>query len=65
MKTKTLTGKDKYDLDKQQWDWQSGSKIVIGKQWPDERLPLTMSAPRFGAKIEARDQFSRRIDYED
>jgi hypothetical protein len=63
MKTKVLTGKNEDDLNRQQWEWQSQSKIVIKRKWPDERLPLAMKPPTSG-KIEALDQVSRRIHYE-
>jgi len=65
IETITLTGKDEADLNRKQWDWQTNgpTDVVIVEQHPDELLPITMSArPRF-AKIEATDQFSRRIDY--
>ena len=63
VETIKLTGKDKFDLDKQQWDWRNATDVFIVKQHPDELLPMVMSArPRF-SKIEAVDRFSRRIDY--
>jgi hypothetical protein len=66
MKTVTLTGMDETDLNQKQWVWQTtGSPKRIIKQWPDERLPMTMQAQRFGQKIQFKDQISRRLDYED
>lgn len=67
MKTKTLVGMDKTDLDNKQWEWQTtASPIRILKQWPDELLQLKFRAQRPGEKIEPPDgQMQRRIDYED
>lgn len=67
MKTKTLLGVDESDLNKKQWEWQttSASPIKILRQWPDEMLPIEARPVLSGAKILARDQFKRRIDYED
>jgi len=54
------------DLNRKQWDWQTGGSIdvVIVKQHPDQLLPMVMRARRPFAKIEMTDdRFSRRIDY--
>jgi hypothetical protein len=66
IETITLTGKDETDLNRKQWDWQTGGSIdvVIVKQHPDQLLPMVMRARRPFAKIEMTDdRFSRRIDY--
>jgi hypothetical protein len=63
---KVLAGKDKYDLDKQQWEWQSANpKVIIRKVYRDEDLPLKVVNRRFGEKLPpAADRVSRRIDYD-
>lgn len=59
-----LKGKDKYDLDKQQWEWRSAHpRAVIVKQWPDEALPLALVPLARFEKILAPDSVSRRIEY--
>jgi len=64
IETITLTGKDKVELDKKQWDWQTGgAAVVILEVYADERLPLWMNRPRRYSKIEAVGRVSRRIDY--
>jgi hypothetical protein len=66
IETITLTGKDETDLNRKQWDWQTGGSIdvVIVKQHSDQLLPMVMRARRPFAKIEMTDdRFSRRIDY--
>lgn len=66
-KTKTITGKNEADLNEKQWEWQTTASppVVITKQWPDEILPLDLQPSGSHTKIEARDQVSRRIDYDD
>jgi len=62
-----ITGMNKHDLDKKQWDWRSAHpKAVVLKVHPDEQLPLKMTHVRRGEKRPpADDQVSRGIDYED
>jgi hypothetical protein len=67
MKSKTFTGKDKQDLDKQVWAWRSqSSKVAVKKTYPDEILPVVASKPagKFAPKSSV-DLVSRKIDYED
>jgi hypothetical protein len=64
--TKTFTGKDSYDLDKQLWDWRSDNPLaVITKVHSDEALLLEMASVRYGEKILSPDLVSRRIEYQD
>jgi hypothetical protein len=59
-------GKDKYDLEQQQWTWQTSASpaVLIVKIQADEEIPLKFTAPRFGSKIEAaQDRLIRRIEY--
>jgi hypothetical protein len=62
--TKVFTGKDKYDLDKQLWDWRSlHPRARIETTHPDVRLPLEMQGRRPGGILIATDALSRQIDY--
>jgi hypothetical protein len=68
MKSETFKGKDKYDLDKQIWDWRSAHpNFVVKKTHPIEKLPVDLSKPvsQFAKKIPAADCVSIRLDYED
>lgn len=61
-----LKGKDKYDLDQQQWTWQTSANpaVLIVKISADEELPLRLTPTRFARKIEAaQDRVTRRIEY--
>jgi hypothetical protein len=62
VKTVTLKGKDKFDLDTQQWNLQE-TGVTIVKVDPDEQLPLQVTTPELGTPILARDTVSRRIEY--
>jgi hypothetical protein len=60
---KRFIGKDKFDLDRQQWDWQSANpRAVVTKVHPDEMLPVGMSPVRHGAKISTPDTISKQIE---
>ena len=62
--TITLSGVDKVDLHKKQWEWQGGTPggVILTKVHADEVRPLVM-ASKF-AKIEApKGSISRRIEY--
>jgi hypothetical protein len=66
IKSKLFTGKDTFDLDKQQWDWQSSNPTAaVRTVHPDQILPLEMTRRSFGEKIIAPDLLSRRLEYED
>lgn len=46
MKSKTFTGKDKPDLDRQIWNWRSAnSHMSVKKIHPMEDLPLRLHKP--------------------
>ena len=65
MKSITLRGKDKKDLETQLWKWKSSNpKAVITKQHPIEHLVLDMKKPvgKY-AKLEVQDSVSMRIYY--
>ena len=67
MPSKTFEGKDKYDLDKQIWDWKSANpKVKELKRESIKSLPLTVTAPTMPyAKKESPNIVSIRIDYDD
>ena len=62
LETTVLKGKDKQDLDKQEWDLRA-TGVTIDRIWPDESIPLRLTTPKGGEKIMAQDTVSRRIDY--
>jgi hypothetical protein len=66
MKSKTFTGKDKPDLDRQIWSWRSANlHISVKKIHPIKDVPFRMHRPhvRFD-KIKSEDRVSVRVDYE-
>jgi hypothetical protein len=68
MKTKTFTGKDERDLNKQKWEWHSTyPNAVVKKIYPIETLSpdLTRPAGRFAKIGPAQALVSMRIDYEE
>jgi hypothetical protein len=67
IKSKLFTGKDTFDLDKQQWDWRSANPAaVVTKVHSDETLPLEMTCRRYGERIITPDLVVlRRLEYED
>lgn len=66
MPSKIFEGKDKFDLDKQMWDWKSANpKIKELKRYPIERLPWNVSKGAHGAKLSSPNVVSIRIDYEE
>jgi hypothetical protein len=68
MKSVTFKGKDKLDLDRQEWDWKSSHpNVVVKKIYPDENLPADLTKPKvtFAKKNPAQDRLARRIEYED
>jgi hypothetical protein len=69
MKTVKFKGKDKPDLDRQEWDWranQTNPNFVVKKIHPDENLPADLTKPtgQFATKNPAPDRLTRRIEYE-
>jgi hypothetical protein len=68
MKSVMFKGKDKPDLDRQEWDWKSAHpNVVVKKIHPDENLPIDFTKPtgRFTKKNPAPDRLARLIEYED
>jgi hypothetical protein len=66
MKATTFRGKDEVDIERQLWDWRTANpKAVISTKHPIERLPLEMSPPTVGTKMQAPDSVLMRIDYKD
>ena len=66
MKSIVFTGKDKFDVEKQIWDWRSAHpKVIIEKIYPEEMLPVEYKKPALGSKILAADTVSKKIDYEE
>jgi hypothetical protein len=68
MKSVMFKGKDKFDLDRQEWDWkQVNPMFAVKKIHTDENLPIDLTKPTapFAKKNPAPDWLTRLIEYED
>jgi hypothetical protein len=66
MKTKTFNGKTENDLAQQFMGWQQSTPgIRIREKHPIEALPLTLTTPIRGAKVQVPDRVTMRVDYDD
>jgi hypothetical protein len=66
MESKTFTGKDQYDVDRQIWDWrQANPTIKVVKTHSAEEIPLRMraSSPNHGPIPPAQDRVSVKVDF--
>ena len=66
MKSKTFTGKDKPDLDRQIWNWRSANAHINVKNiHPIKDIPIRLHRPnvRFSAS-KSQNRVSIKIDYE-
>jgi hypothetical protein len=65
MQTKTFRGKDEIDVKQQLWAWRNANpNVVVTREHPVEALPLDMRPVGGYAKLEAADQVTMRVDFE-